>query len=468
VIGVSDPMTLAAIVVGAGVGGALVVHALVSRRRARRHEAIAARSERLGHTEPVSLHPKIDEHACICTGACVSACPEKDVIGFVDGRPALIKPTACIGHGECMRACPVGAISLVIGSERRGVDLPLVGVGGRDFQTNVPGLFIAGELGGMGLIHNAVTQGVQAMKSIAASLPRDPADGDDRAGGGAVGGVLDVLDVLVVGAGPAGLAAALQAKQSLLRFAIVDQEELGGALRSFPRQKIVMTAPVEFPIYGKVTLRRTTKEALLELWREIVDQTGIRVEAGVKVEGVRREGGLFTVETSAGPRRARAVLLAIGRRGTPRKLGIPGETLEKVTYRLLEPEQYRGARCLVVGGGDSAVETALTLARERGTKVTLVHRGDTFDRVKPDNFDALEAARRGGALTVRTRATPVEITPDAVRVRIGEGPAEERIDNDFVFVCAGGELPTAWLAKIGVEVRTVRGEAFTPGVAVRS
>jgi len=445
-------MTLAAVVVGAAVGGALLVNTVVSRRRARRHEAIHARSERLGHTEPVSLHPKIDEHACICTGACVTACPEKDVIGFVDGRPALIKPTACIGHGECMRACPVGAISLVIGSERRGVDLPVVGVGGRDFQTNVPGLFIAGELGGMGLIHNAVNQGVQAMRSIAASLSRDGAGGDD------------VLDVLIVGAGPAGLAAALQAKASLLRFAVVDQEEMGGALRSFPRQKVVMTAPVDFPLYGKVKLRRTTKEALLELWAEIVAKTGLPIEARVKVEGVRREGGLFTVETSAGTRRARAVLLAIGRRGTPRKLGIPGEGLEKVTYKLLEPEQYRGTRCLVVGGGDAAVETALMLAREAGTRVTLVHRGDTFDRVKPDNFDALEAARRDGTLTVRTRATPVEIAADHVRVRIGEGPAEERIDNDFVFVCAGGELPTAWLAKIGVEVRTMRGEVFAQGV----
>ena len=314
-----DPMTLATVAVGTGVGVALGVTILRGIRTSRRHALVDERAQRLGHTEPVSLHPRINLDVCINSGNCVSVCPEKDVLGMIDGRPKLIKPSACIGHGECLRGCPVDAITLVIGTEKRGVELPLLG---NDFQTNVPGLYIAGELGGMGLIHNAVNQGGQAMKSIHKGLEKGPGH-----------------DVIIVGAGPAGLSAALMAKQLGLDFCVLEQEQLGGALRSFPRQKVVMTAPVEMPIYGKVQLRRTTKEALLELWQEIVQKTELHIEEGCKVGEIRKDKDGFIVETSKGERRARRVLLAIGRRGTPRKLGVPGEQLEKVTYRLIEPEQ---------------------------------------------------------------------------------------------------------------------------------
>ena len=433
-------MTLAGIFVGAAVGGGLAISFVRRARTQRRHERVHARTTTLGHTEPASLHPRIDEHKCICTGACITVCPEKDVLGMIDGKPKLIRPSACIGHGECLRACPVDAIELVIGSEKRGVDLPLLG---KDFQTNVPGLYIAGELGGMGLIHNAVNQGAQAMRAIATSLERAPGAGE-------------VHDVLIVGAGPAGLSAALQAKASGLRYRLLDQETLGGALRSFPRQKVVMTAPVDLPLYGKVKLRRTTKEALLELWEEIARKTGVAVDTA-KVEHIVASEGAFTVETSGGASRARRVLLAVGRRGTPRKLGVPGETLPKVTYKLIEPEQYRGTACLVVGGGDSAVETALLLAREPDTKVTLVHRGSAFDRCKPENHDALEKARESRAIDVRLDSSPAEIAADHVLVRGAAGTV--RVPNDFVFVCIGGELPSAWLRKMGIEVKTLRGEA---------
>jgi thioredoxin reductase (NADPH) len=433
-------MTLAGIVVGGAVGGGLIVWWVRGRATQKRHDAVYARTEKVGG-EPVSLHPKIDEHACICTGACVTVCPEKDVLGMIDGKPKLIKPSACIGHGECLRACPVDAISLVIGSEKRGVELPLLG---NDFQTNVPGLYIAGELGGMGLIHNAVNQGAQAMRAIKTSL----GDGKRDAA---------LLDVVVVGAGPAGLSAALQAKALGMSFAVVEQEQLGGALRSFPRQKVVMTAPVELPLHGKVKLRRTTKEALLELWDEVVKKTALPIESGVKVTAITRgEDGSFTVETSTGSKRARKVLLAIGRRGTPRKLNVPGEQLEKVTYKLIEPDQYRGTRCLVVGGGDMAVENALLLSREQGTAVTLVYRGDKFDRLKPDNYAALEKAQIDRTIEVRTGTNPTEIMLDQVVLKSSRGV--ERVGNDFVFVCIGGELPTTWLNTIGVEVTTLRGE----------
>ena len=435
----ADPMTIAAYVVGAGTGLALAVWLVRSRADARRHEAVQARSEKLGHTEPASLHPKIDEHKCICTGACITSCPEKDVLGMVDGRPQLIKPSACVGHGECLRACPVDAIELVIGTARRGVDLPLLGA---DFQTNVPHLYIAGELGGMGLIHNAVNQGVQAVRGLAKR-------GSEAAG---------VLDLLIVGAGPAGMAAGLEAQALGLRYLIVEQDTLGGALRSYPRHKIVMTHPVVLPLHGRVQLRRTTKEALLELWEEITRTHSLALSTGERVVDIARDaGGMFEVKTSRGAHRARHVLLAIGRRGSPRKLGVPGEELEKVTYRLLDPEQYRGQRCVVFGGGDSAIETALMLAAEPGAEVTLVHRGAVFDRCKPDNHDALERAIAAGKLSVRTEARPISITATEVDLEVKSGAV--RLPNDYVFVCIGGELPTAWLGKVGVEVRTWKGEA---------
>lgn len=434
-----DPMTLVGVVVGAAVLGGLAWYFRSAGARQKRHEAIDARSTAMGH-EPVSLHPRIDEHACICTGACVQVCPEKDVLGMIDGKPKLIKPSACIGHGECMRACPVDAITLVIGTEKRGVELPLLG---GDFQTKVPGLYIAGELGGMGLIHNAVNQGTQAVRAAAEAIAGAAACGD-----------AETWDVLVVGAGPAGLAAGLEARRRGLRACVVDQEELGGAIRSFPRQKIVMTAPVELPGYGRVSLRRTTKEALLELWQEVVAKSALVIDAPVKVEAIERgSDGIFAVRTSTGLRRARKVILCIGRRGTPRKLGVPGEALDKVTYRLIEPEQYRGTRCLVVGGGDMAVETALLLAKEEGTRVTLAHRGAAFDRCKPENVDALEVAQAAGRVDVRLASVPSQIATDHVML------GADRVDNDFVFVCIGGELPTRWLNQIGVEVQTLHGEA---------
>jgi thioredoxin reductase (NADPH) len=420
-------------------GGIWGFYGLVRRRRTRRSLARLEASRTDGLMEPASLHPLIDPSLCLGCGSCVPACPEGDVLGLVAGKAELVAPSNCIGHGACREACPLGAITLVIGTETRGVDIPMLS---ENFETNVPGLFVAGELGGMGLIRNAVEQGRQAIESVARL------DGIGEGEG---------LDVVIVGAGPAGFAASLAAQERGLRFVTLDQDTLGGTVAHYPRGKIVMTAPVYLPRYGKLKLRETSKEALLALWLDVQQRTGLEVRTEERVEGIERREYGFEVKSSRTSYRARAVVLAIGRRGTPRKLGVPGEEREKVVYRLIDPERYAGLKVLVVGGGDSALEAATALAEVSGTDVTLSYRGEAFARAKPANRERVARAERGGRLRVRLGSQLACIEADAVRLEARD--REERLPNDAVVVCAGGILPTGFLRSIGVEVETKHGTA---------
>jgi thioredoxin reductase/ferredoxin len=404
------------------------------RNRARHADAVAA-----GLAEPTSLHPLIDPVKCLGCGACASACPEGDVLGLIGGKAVLVEPASCIGHGACKSACPTGAISLVFGTETRGVDLPRVGP---DFQTNVRGLFIAGELGGMGLIRNAIEQGRQAIDSVRRL------DGIGRPG---------VLDVVIVGGGPAGFSASLAALAHKLRFATFEQDSFGGTVAHYPRGKLVMTAPATLPLVGRVHFKEVSKEKLLAFWRQVADKTGIRIRYGERVDSIQRVTSGFVVGTTRGSYRCRAVLLAIGRRGTPRKLEVPGEEQAKVVYRLIDPEQYRGKRVLVVGGGDSALEAAASLAEQPGATVTLSYRGDAFGRAKPKNRTRLDAAKQRGALTVMLGSKITEIGRSDVRLE-WQG-RQVHLRNDAVMVCAGGILPTQFLKSIGIDVETKFGTA---------
>jgi thioredoxin reductase len=410
-----------------------------AKERASRERLDESREARL--LEPPSLHPHINPNKCGGCAACVDACPEHDApLGLIDGKAVLVSPASCIGHGACKDACPFDAITLVFGTETRGVEIPNVGP---DFQTNVPGVYIAGELGGMGLIRNASEQGRQAIDSIA------------RAVGGRHG--FD-LDVLIVGAGPAGIAATLAAKAKRLRAVTIEQETLGGAVAHYPRGKIVMTAPLVLPLYGKVKLGETRKEALLELWRAVERKTQIAIRYHEQLESVKPGGGGFEVVTSKQTYRTRSLLLCIGRRGTPRKLGVPGEEQSKVVYRLAEPDQYAGRRVLVVGGGDSALEAAAVLAQEvPRTTVALSYRGLAFDRAKSKNRARVQAAEAAGKLRVLLGSQVREILPDRVRLTQGAQPLE--LPNDAVIVCAGGTLPTPLLTSIGIQMDTKYGTA---------
>ena len=406
---------------------------------ARNVEALSAARE-AGLDEPVSLHPLISQSRCLGCGACATACPEKDVLGLVAGKAVLVNAANCIGHGACQSACPYDAITLVLGSERRGVEIPKLDP---DFQTAVPGIFVAGELGGMGLIRNAIEQGRQVIESVR----RVP-------GIGAPGG----LDVAIIGAGPAGLAASLAAKESGLRFVTLEQESLGGTVAHYPRGKIVMTAPAELPLYGRLALGRTTKEALLGIFKDVVTRTKLGVRYGERVESIARTDKGFALKTARASYSARAVVLAIGRRGSPAKLEVPGEEAPHVVYRLVDPEQYRGKAVLVVGGGDSALEAAASLADEPGTRVALCYRGAAFARAKAANRARIEAAERAGLLRVLLESNVAEIRARSALVRGAHGV--EEIPADAVVVCTGGILPSAFLREVGIETEVVHGRAL--------
>lgn len=416
---------------------AIVLYLRRWHQRNREHEEALAASIEQGLMEPPSLHPIIDPTRCIGSSSCVKACPEA-ALGIINNKAALVNAAHCIGHGACLPACPVDAVRLVFGTDKRGIDIPHVNP---NFESNVPGIYIAGELGGMGLIRKCAEQGRQSMEAIRAAIAPGAKE----------------YDVVIVGAGPAGIAAGLGAMVAKLKYKLIEQEEsLGGAVFHYPRNKIAMTAPVKLPIIGKVKMTEISKEKLLDFWNAVVKKTGLQIDFRERMEAIEKIEGGFIVKTASNEYQASAVLLAIGRRGTPRKLNVPGEETSKVVYRLIDPEQYKGQRVLVVGGGDSALEAAVAIAEQKGAKVTLSYRSEAFSRVKEKNRSALKAAEGSGHLRVMLKSSPTVIKSDRVTLKLEDKSVDIR--NDAVIVCAGGELPTPLLKKIGVLFETKHGD----------
>jgi thioredoxin reductase (NADPH) len=410
-------------------------------RRMKKKEAAARAAAERGKMfseGPRAQHPHIDATYCIGCGACVEVCPEGDVLAVIGGKAAIVNGHKCIGHGLCAEACPVGAITIVMASPSVGADMPALTP---DYETNVPNLFIAGELGGLALIKNAVTQGRDCIDTITTRLPQIKR-------GRATPGVYDVC---VVGAGPGGISASLRAIERKLSYVTLEQDEFGGTVAKYPRQKLVLTSPVEFPLHGKFGKLKISKEELLRFWQKLHGRAGLHVNTKEKVEDIQRTAdGVFTVHTPKGHYRAWAVILALGRRGTPRKLGIPGEELPKVMYSLIEADAYTGAKILVVGGGDSAVEAAMGLAHQKGNHVMLSYRREAFSRIKERNVQRLPEYTKSGKLKVIFNSQPVEIREKSVLLDVA-GQVRE-MPNDYVWVFAGGTPPNEFLQKVGIQL----------------
>jgi thioredoxin reductase (NADPH) len=396
----------------------------------------AAEKGTLRSDGPQSQHPHIDTTNCIGCAACTMVCPEGDVLAMFGGKAVIINGYKCIGHSLCAEVCPVGAITMVMASPSMGADMPYLTP---EHETSIKNLFIIGELGGLALIKNAINQGRDCIDMIAGRT----------ASFGGVRSTQDLYDVLIVGAGPAGISASLRAIEKQLSYITLDEGEIGGTVAKYPRQKLVLTSPVEFPMHGKFKKSEISKEELIAFWKKVLERSDFKCRQGEKVEDVKKgEDGIFTVTTPKAQYRARNVILALGKSGSPRKLGIKGEDLPKVMYRLIEADHYVNKRILVVGGGDSAIEAAMGLGHQVGNQVTLSYRKEAFLRIKERNAQRIQESIRKGKVKVIFNSNPIEFKKDTVILDV-QGKRQE-VANDYVWIFAGGESPTAFLRKIGV------------------
>ena len=324
------------------------------------------------------------------------------------------------------------------------------------YESNVKGLYIVGDLADAPVIKIALVQGFDVANKVV-----------DRDFGGSAptGGDFD-CDVVVLGAGPAGIGAALALSRRGVRYQLIERERPFNTIQNFPKHKHIFSEPRDFGNVERFPFMDAIKEDLIEVWEKAIDDNELIIHQPEEVVDITRVDGGFQVTMSAmegaewdgkpvekGTKRTlkvRRVILAIGRRGTVRKLGVPGQDLDKVEYGLHDPEAHKGEKVLVVGGGDSAVEAAVALAHA-GADVSISYRQDAFIRAKLLNQQRINEAISDRKIRAFFKTTPKEVTEDKVILNGPDGDPLE-VENDRVFGMIGTKLPLPFLQKIGVRM----------------
>jgi thioredoxin reductase (NADPH) len=454
---------------------------------------------------PSYPHPVVNPELCIGCHACVEACPF-DVLAIVNGIASPIAMDQCMEDTSCQVECPTNPKACVVVNTKKKI--PPRKVPDRDtrFMTGVKGMYLIGDVSGVPLIKNAVNEGAQVIDHIVEDLKGD--------GNGA--GQKAEYDVAVVGIGPAGLSAAALAKQRGLKVLALEQDKVVSTIQAYPAGKYVFFKPDTVEPKGVVPIAGAgeKKERMLQDWLDVVTRQGLQIHEEETCADIKNEGGVFTVVTEKGKAKEKAVytvrrvILAIGNRGTPMRLGVPGEDTKitlvpdpaaanscsscgrprkstqhfcphcgqqfnesdlaprpdaKVKYKLLDPGDYRGKKCIVVGAGNSAIEAAVDLCgfkRDgdqisfvRDNEVTLVIRSDFKGDLKLGNkmnvYDCIDA----GKVKVYFRTGIKEITAtEAVLMDVRSKKETARLANDYVFALIGGEKPTTFLQSLGVKI----------------
>jgi thioredoxin reductase/NAD-dependent dihydropyrimidine dehydrogenase PreA subunit len=386
--------------------------------------------------------PVIDTTRCLGCHACVDACPY-DVLEVRRYVAVVARPDACCGAGPCETRCPNGSLTLAAAGP--SAELPLDA--GLEVRGN-PGVFLAGDVAGGSLIRNALRQGVLVARAVAARR-----NGRRSAP--------DVADLVVIGAGPAGLSAALTARSLGLRAVVLEQASLAESIRRFSRQKLVLDTGDDPDEPLPLFIADAYKEELVERWSYDVRRARVELREGLRAVGLEPRGDdgvhRVLVEDARGVRSevsGHAVLVAIGRRGTPRTLDVPIEPamLPRVHYELSDARAFAGKRAVVVGLGDVAMETALALAAQPGTRITVVHRGEGFRRGRKRNIEALSSLVARGRVELLSSAHPTAVSSEGVAVKTASGCRTLACDALFVAI---GSLPSRdLLAAAGVCVRS--------------